>query len=266
MKRLYAIDLDGTLLTNNKSLPPEAKICFSKIQSSGDIVLFMTGRSYAQTKDYIHALKVDGIVICNDGRYILKSNGMIIDKCASLDYWDARTVLNVLNGICYVLAFRDETEYMISSNLLSKVIFTYKRLIQKKKIELVNSSRKSSIVQDIDKFIVCSMNRNGLFDYLNKTLGKQYNIYNLQDEGKIQISGREANKLVALRKVQQMLNVADECVYVFGNDGNDTQVLGYYQNSFAVSNACDSIKNVAKEIIGSNENGGVIKKLNELRG
>lgn len=266
MKRLYAIDLDGTLLTNNKSLPPEAEACFSKIQSSGDIVLLMTGRTFAQTEDYIHTLNINGVVICNDGRYILRSDGTVINKCASLDSLDARTILKTLNGVYYALAFRGDTEYMISSNLLSVAVFIYKRLIQKKKIVFVNSSRQSNVLQDIDKFIICGRNRNKLFHYLNVALGKQYNIYNLRDENKIQVSGIEANKLVAMRKVQKILNIEDDCVYVFGNDDNDTKVLENYQNSFAVYNACESIKNLAKEVIGSNENGGVITKLKELRG
>lgn len=269
MKRLFAIDLDGTLLTNNKKLPSGAKSCFLDIQDTGDVVLFMTGRTYEQTGKYIRALGVDGMVICNDGRYILKTDGTIVDKCADLNYLDVQVIiksLKALKRMYYVLAFRKETEYIVSFNLMSLAVFVYKRLIRKKKIEFTWGFKQSNSLQDLDKLIIGCKNRNHIFERLNSTLGKRYNIFNLQDENKIQISGLEANKLYALKKVQMMLDISDECVYVFGNDGNDERVLEYYQNSFAVSNACRHIRNVAKEVIGSNENGAVIIKLNELRG
>lgn len=264
MKRLYAIDLDGTLLRRDKTIPYGAKDCFSRIQLSGDVIVFMTGRTYSQTEKYLQMLEVTGVVICNDGKYILEDNGNVIEKGEPLDSDDAKMILESLTGMRYVIAFIGDEEYIIGFNFLSIIVYLFKRFYRKKEIKLVLPSMQEVYLQDVDRYIIGGLNISKIYTNLRGTLGAQYNVYNLTDENKVQISSEKTNKYFALKKVQRMLDVCDDCVYVFGNDGNDELVLSNYKNSYAVSNASDSIKKIASEVIDSNECGGVIAKLKEL--
>ena len=82
-----------------------------------------------------------------------------------------------------------------------------------------------------------------------------------RDEFWLEIMHRDANKATALKKLKKYLGC--KRVVCFGDAINDLELFEESDKCIAVENAVDEIKKKADEIIGSNNDDGVAKWLEE---
>ena len=66
-KHLIAIDLDGTLLTNNKDISQRTKQTIQKVVDNGHIVVIATGRSHRSSLHYYQSLDLNTAMINFNG-------------------------------------------------------------------------------------------------------------------------------------------------------------------------------------------------------
>ena len=109
---------------------------------------------------------------------------------------------------------------------------------------------------------------------------KQHHIQDLLDEisqqlpigVKIVTSGNEwmdiqnqnMNKGVGIQFLQDMYQIQfDECA-AFGDQMNDYEMLQEVKYAYAMSNAVQPIKDIAYEVIGSNDEQAVLKKIEDI--
>lgn len=85
--RLLCIDIDGTLLNDEKEIPQQVRAAIQKAVSRGLQVALITGRMPAATAPVAGKLQVPCIMACNAGTYILE-NG----QCLSAEYLSADAV------------------------------------------------------------------------------------------------------------------------------------------------------------------------------
>ena len=80
----------------------------------------------------------------------------------------------------------------------------------------------------------------------------------------IRITAKNINKGVAIREIQELLGINYEETVVFGDYLNDLEMMesGYY--SYAMKNAHDDLKKVARFIAKSNDENGVVEAIKEL--
>ncbi|GAA1047230.1 HAD family hydrolase [Rothia amarae] len=86
--------------------------------------------------------------------------------------------------------------------------------------------------------------------------------------GAIDLVSRGVNKGSALKWVGQELGIKPEEMIAFGDNSNDLEMLQYVGEGIAVENAAPHVKAVADTVIGTNEDGAVLKyievKLDQL--
>lgn len=70
---------------------------------------------------------------------------------------------------------------------------------------------------------------------------------------------KEATKADAISQLKQMLGC--DKVVVFGDGSNDVDMFRTADESYATANACDELKQIATEIIGSNDDNAVAEWL-----
>ena len=58
-KHLIALDLDGTLLTDNKVISERTKHVVMQAKKAGHIVVIATGRPHRASIDYYHELELE---------------------------------------------------------------------------------------------------------------------------------------------------------------------------------------------------------------
>ncbi|KAF1304452.1 HAD family hydrolase [Enterococcus saccharolyticus] len=64
-RKLFAFDIDGTLLDSNKQALPSTKKALAKLREAGHIVMIATGRSRYLANTVIQELGFDHYVLCN---------------------------------------------------------------------------------------------------------------------------------------------------------------------------------------------------------
>lgn len=88
--KLLAIDLDGTLLDDNKEIGQETLEAIQRASDLGIKIALITGRMPAATESIKAKLKVPCILACNAGTYILKET-----QCISSEYLTCETMKKI---------------------------------------------------------------------------------------------------------------------------------------------------------------------------
>jgi HAD superfamily hydrolase (TIGR01484 family) len=68
--RVIALDLDGTLLTPQKTLLPSSLEALKRAQEAGYQLLIVTGRHHVAIHPFYQALALDTPAICCNGTYL----------------------------------------------------------------------------------------------------------------------------------------------------------------------------------------------------
>jgi hydroxymethylpyrimidine pyrophosphatase-like HAD family hydrolase len=105
--RVIALDLDGTLLTSNKTILPASLEALARAREAGFQVIVVTGRHHVAIHPFYQALALDTPAICCNGTYlydyqakkVLQSDPMPVDKALSLTDMLAE---HDIHGLMYV--------------------------------------------------------------------------------------------------------------------------------------------------------------------
>jgi len=68
--KLVLIDIDGTLVRDDKTLPAENEEAIKEALQSGVLVTLVTGRNYGAAKEIIDKLQLDVPVVLQNGAFI----------------------------------------------------------------------------------------------------------------------------------------------------------------------------------------------------
>lgn len=105
--RLVAVDLDGTLFTDEGSMHPDDVRVLQQLPSLGVRVSVVTGRLYSGTRHVAHRIGVLGPVACVDGSHILDTrtdNELFHAPMAGATAHLVRGVLEEFAPSCFVFA------------------------------------------------------------------------------------------------------------------------------------------------------------------
>lgn len=258
MIRLIATDLDGTLLNDAKQLPADFDNMMQKLYEREIHFAVASGRSYATLKQQFTQYVDELAFICDNGAYIMYQQQLqyislmdkeivdeLIDVCRS---FDAKVLLCGKNGTYHEHFGTVEGEEEIAKYYVNQVVVEDTKQVE----------------DDIFKLAV--------YD----SLGAEEHAYpilkeHFGDKLALQVSGKYwmdimnegVTKGKALESIQQFLDVLPEETMAFGDYMNDYDMLLQAGESFAMENAHDNIKKVAKHVTVSNNENGVMKAIEE---
>ncbi|MFR1756601.1 MAG: HAD-IIB family hydrolase, partial [Thomasclavelia spiroformis] len=78
------------------------------------------------------------------------------------------------------------------------------------------------------------------------------------------IQNKNINKGIGMAFLQSLYNIKPEECMAFGDQMNDYELLQQVKYGYAMENAVDPIKEIAYQVIDSNDNQGVIRKIKEI--
>jgi len=268
--KLVVSDLDGTLLDGNHQLNQLTIDTVINIQKLGIKFVIATGRNYYSLDEIYEKLKLnenDGYVIGSNGQqlYDFSNNKLFKEgKISESDGYNIRQLCykNKLNTII----FYDDMIYSNNSLVLS-ILIKFKYILEKinksisdRGFENYNSIKKNTIIRgDLNKVCILSSNKRRI-NKLKAELGNDFEVLCLNKYW-YEIMPKGINKGVMLDKIMERENLSREEVIVFGDGENDIEMLKRVDNSYAMSNAMNTVKNYANYIADSNSNNGVIKVL-----
>lgn len=263
-KKLFAFDLDGTLLNSKSELSKENYNALLKASKAGHILLMVTGRNYIYAQ---MAIKEYWGVF----NYFVGCNGAIIHSIHNRDLIDiddnkipfdfVMEIIHETREIGGTLQISTEWEVFVKYYLSedSTVIppINKQRLFDPfQSIFDMDDKNKKSIVQ-----ISVHLEEHNVRKYKDlwvEKYGDQYE-FTITSKHNIDINRKKISKLKAIKSIVKMENILYDDVFVFGDSQNDIKGLEYYNNTYAMDNAFEEVKNASKHVIGNNDSSDIAK-------
>ena len=266
--KLVCIDLDGTLLSDDKKISTRNIKTIQEVINSGVKICIATGRIY-KFVDHIKDIISNKIeVIASNGAFILKNNKYILKP---LSYAEVLRIRDIAKN--YDLEIYLNTEDTIISEGSIPESYTYKitneRLEDKNKVKFIENYSFDRLNEDNKYNIlkVVLMNKDNL-----EVVGKVRGI--LEEIGEFEIASSEPqfceinrkgiSKGKAVEELANELKIDIKEIICIGDGGNDIDMLKKAGLSVSMKNGLEEVKNIVDYITDTNNNSGVAKALRKL--
>lgn len=269
MKSLYITDLDGTLLQDDGVLSNRTSKILKELISSGAMITTASARSVASIQDIFKEIELPLPVI--------EFNGAIISDLGTGEHLFVNSLARPLvEELCEVIAMHgcspfvstftgseDRLYYSSVTNEGVKWYLNDRQAHNDKRLRFVDdisSSFNDTVIclNVIGKLDVLS----GLESELRERFTHSLEIHCLEDQYSpgfywLTAHNKKATKDRAIKKLQEMTNLSNRELVVFGDNANDIRMFQIADRSIAVSNAIEELKKHATEVIGSNNDDSV---------
>lgn len=270
-------DLDGTLLNKDFEWDEFLDKALKKLLNNECELVIATGRTLHGVKKSKALWEAPIYLIVMNGAMILdKERNVIFTKALPKDV--VKSLLDILKEENLEFITSDGILCMLSKeeyiNEYSKWDIWRKKVLNKKDSgyydEYLNQFVFSVNEEDILQKEILKINGLQLDNQRYQTLLckldklKDKIINNPFADNVIEITNPGITKDKAVFFLKDIFGWKQEDIYVFGDGGNDIEMLNSFINSYAPQNASIEAKKAAKSIIASNEEYGVINKMLEL--
>ena len=258
MIKLVAADMDGTLLNSKKELSPNLFNTVNKLRDKDIKVAIASGRQYYNLAKRFEKIKDDMMFIAENGTFVVyKGEELLLN---ALDKETAIELIKIGRDIkeSYVVLCGKKSAYIESKD--ERLIKEVEKYYEEYKI--VNDLTK--VEDDILKVTICDF------------IGSEENSYTYYNDYKeklqvsvsgqiwLDITDKGVNKGLAINKLQELLNIKHEETMVFGDYLNDLEMMESAYHSYAMENAHDDLKKVARFRAKKNTENGVVEKIKEV--
>ena len=267
MKTLYVSDLDGTLLRSDETISEYTAQTINRLTTDGMLFSYATARSYHTAKKVTKGLEAKIPLIVYNGAFILDNvTGEVM--CSNFFGEEAKVILDDFIG-----------------NGLYPIVYSYIDCVEKfsfipdkcsrAQTEFLESRRgdiRTNVVLETEQlyagdifYFTCIDEKERLEPLYGRYKDRchcvfQKDIYS--GEQWLEIMPLAASKSNAIRQLKNYLGC--EKVVVFGDAINDLDMFQMADECYAVANAAPELKEIATQVIGGNNEDGVVKWLEEL--
>ena len=267
---MIGLDLDGTLLKDDKSIDTKTKEYLETLSENGVHIVPITGRPLSGIPDCVRNIKgVDYIISNNGSKTVLNSTNETLFSLAMDNATSKRVIESVkqtgaifevfLNhyGYCEKFVF-DHYKEVYTGTVIGDYIFS-----SRKQVDNLMTLFDDKNAEADEVFIICkdSNDREKIKAQTDKIIGIQYCM--LADRF-LEITKNGTDKSTALEMLCNHLKIGLDKVIAFGDGENDLQFLNKAGIAVAMGNASDSVKAQADIITDTNNNQGVLKALKNL--
>lgn len=254
---VIALDLDGTLLTPNKTILPQSVEALSEAIKSGIKVIIATGRHHCAVKPFYQELSLDTPVICCNGTYLYDFGGERVLTSDPLYKSQAIDVLDILDhyamhGLMYA---DDKMIYEFPNERVAKTLDWAESLPvpQRPLLVSVESLKKAVYTTgSIWKFALSNKDISKLqqlSDNIRKTTGLTCE-WSWHDQIDVIQKGNSKGK--RLEEWVRSIGLTMRDVVAFGDNQNDLSMLETVGLGIAMGNSDYSIRSRASRTIGYN--------------
>ena len=262
------LDIDGTLLTDKRSVSQSTIQVINTLKKKGIIVGLATGRGPRFVLQYMASLSLDLAIVYN-GQYIISREQTLFDNPLSpdaieglvnyaqknkldLSFGTAAGVSGsgIMNAGSGQLGYR--ISRMVPDALVDAIIFIFNRLVRwvrpQKKNEW-SSLFQQPIYQMM--MIVSEAETKKLaaeFPQLSITRSSPYSV---------DIISQGMSKLKGIEKAGDYYGFTTDQVMAFGDSTNDVELLAGVRYSVAMGNGSKKVKDVASYVTASNNEDGI---------
>ncbi|GAE35408.1 Cof-type HAD-IIB family hydrolase [Halalkalibacter akibai] len=256
-QHLIALDLDGTLLSDEKTISKRNKEAIAKARENGHIVCISTGRPYRASNQYYQELNLNTPIVNFNGAFVhhpldqsfgihhspldLKTAKTVIETC------EAFNVSNIMVEIIDDFYLRHLDEVLVNTFSAGQSPVEHGNLLH-----ILKEDPTCVLIHPQDHHV--NQLRELLVDAHAEVIdqrvwGAPWNMIEIVKAG--------MNKAVGLQKVADFYNIPKERVIAFGDEDNDFEMIEWAGQGVAMANGIPQLKQLANSITFSNEEDGI---------
>lgn len=275
MFKAVCLDLDGTLLDDDKKISDRSFLLLDNLIENGIEVIIATGRHFYMVSDFLKPLKRDIMVCANNGAMsrFKESNKLVnveyVSNCKFLEIYN-RALECGMNPYIYVDSFVDGYHLAIKDgqpkkshfeeNIVDKKIAVdsvrYFSQIDVKSLETVLCIAFLDQKERIDEF----------FEHFKDEEDLVKNMYFVPNGKKVlEFQSKKADKWIAITNYLKSKNISLSEVVSFGDEFNDKSMVKNSGMGFAMKNGIEELKSLTKNITEfTNNEDGVYFELKKI--
>ena len=266
--QVIALDLDGTLLTPEKTILPASLTALQNARKSGAKVVIVTGRHFVAIHPFYQALALNTPAICCNGALLYDYAEKRVIASDPLQPEQATQLVNLLDSynvhsLMYAddaMFYQNPTGHIIRTENWAKSLPESQRPVFK---QVPSLSEASQNVDAIWKFALTDSDTEKLHRFgqiVERELGLACE-WSWHDQVDIAQAGNSKGKRLAQWVESQGLSMSQ--VIAFGDNFNDLSMLETAGLGVAMGNAVDEVKACADLVIGNNTENGMRTYIDE---
>jgi 5-amino-6-(5-phospho-D-ribitylamino)uracil phosphatase len=254
---LIVLDLDGTLLKDDKTISAKTKVTIQKAKENGHLVMIATGRPYRASEMYYRELGLTTPIVNFNGAFVhhpLHNDWGMFHHPLSID------ITKEIVDACHQFNFHN-----IIAEVMDEVYFHYH---DEKLLDIFSLGNPTITTGDLRKFLqdspTCLLihasekDVTSIREHLNKVHAEVIDHRRWAAPWHvIEIVKSGLNKAVGIKKVADYYGIPNERIIAFGDEDNDLEMIEYAGIGVAMGNGIAPLKAIANEITGTNEEDGV---------
>lgn len=257
MYKLIALDMDGTLLNEDKEISERTVLAIREVRKRGKKVVLATGRPLNGVLPYLKKLDLfdeDDYVITFNGALVqsTKKAEIILDYPLSVEAYKELYKVSLSLGV-NIHALTDKSVLTPVNNPYTEIESSINKIpILVAPVASINPDELIVKVMFIDSPEKLD---NALIN-MPKSIEDKYTIVRSAPYF-LEFLDKRVNKGVGVSAVAKKLGLTHENVICVGDAGNDLAMIKYAKLGVAMGNATDELKNHADYVTHSNEEDGV---------
>lgn len=264
MYKLVALDMDGTLLKEDKTISKENFQAIEKAKAKGVKVVLATGRPIKGIKRYLQELN-----LVTEEDYAVAFNGAVVQNTKTGEII-AENLLD-LNDIKYLYDLSKKLS--VNIHALTPTSCITPKLNEYSQLESTMNNIPLEIVDfdtlDNSTTIIKIMfiDHESILDKVIERLPKEvYNNYTVVKSAPffLEFINKKVNKGFGVELLAKNLGIRQEEIICMGDAGNDLHMIKYAGLGVAMGNAFPELKDVANYITKTNEEHGVAHVINKF--
>ncbi|MBE5799085.1 MAG: HAD family hydrolase [Clostridiales bacterium] len=258
MIKLIASDMDGTLLTTDKRLPKGFAGVVRALYEKGVSFCIASGRQYASLRRDLEALVPELIFIAENGALIMeRDQQLFIDPLEACDLPD---IVRAAEGLDQVYPVICRSDAALVDKSASEAFVDELRMYYEQTFVVDDLAGMSADFHDVCKVAFYDAGDAATHELpvLQQRLGDRHAVI-LSGANWVDVMKPGVNKGRAMQMLQTLKSLSpDECM-AFGDYLNDLELLESVTESYAMENALDELRRIAKHIAPPNDEDGVMR-------
>lgn len=261
MYKLIAMDLDGTLLNDDKEITTENLKAINMAIEKGYEIVIATGRRYWSAKDLTKKINSHITILANNGNIVKNS---INDKSIITKYLDIKDFRNVvkdgkkrgLEPIIHLDEYDEGIDIAIECDENYEGYYNYF-------VNSVRYKKVDSYLDIVDKVlaVVYPGSTKELSDFYYEIEEKYPGVYNahvmenmISAEAFLEIMNPKGTKWQSLVEYAETMDIKPEEIITIGDNNNDASMIRGAGLGIAMNNGSESLKDMADVISVKNNN------------
>lgn len=254
---IIALDLDGTLLKDDKTISNRAKRTLQKAREQGHHVVISTGRPYRASHMYYKELRLSSPIVNFNGSYVHHPLDSSFDVYHSaLDLSIAKEIVHSCKEIGTKNMFAEgiNNVYAHQTDKSFNEVFQVEdgNFYEGDLLEILQENPTCLLIDSTEEKVeaIRSHLTNIHADVIeHRRWGVPWNLIEVIKSG--------VNKAVGLQKVASYYGIPKERIIAFGDEDNDFEMIEYVGHGIAMGNAIPQLKALANDVTLTNEEDGV---------